>query len=191
MTDFTPRSIVLVRHGETDWNLARRIQGRTEVPLNKVGRAQAAATAQLLRGHDAWVGVVSSPLGRAVETSRIIGSALGLAEPTIDHDLIERDFGEAEGLLVADVERRWPALDAPGSEAISSVAERSAQVFARLLNDTPRSIVVAHGAMLRIGLSELCEMQAPRVLNAEAWMLTEARSGPPVAQSLGVAHPAV
>lgn len=191
MTAFTPRSIALVRHGETDWNHARRIQGRTEVPLNDTGRAQAAATARLLRGQGGWAGIVSSPLGRAFETSRIIGSALGLSEPTINHELIERNFGEAEGLLVADAQQRWPALDAPGAEPVSSVAERSARVLAELLGNAPASIVVAHGAMLRLGISELCGISAPRVLNAEVWLLTETQNGPPTARSLGIAHPAV
>lgn len=192
MTAATPRSIALVRHGETDWNIQRRLQGRTDIPLNMTGQAQALATAELLREYrQDWAAMVSSPLGRAVETSQIIGSALGLAEPSIDEALIERHFGDAEGLLVADAQERWPELNVPGAESTADVAHRSAKAFDRLLSATPGAIVVAHGAMLRLGLSELCQLEIPRVLNAEVWLLTESAIGPPIARSLGVAHPAV
>ena len=192
MTAATPRSIALVRHGETDWNINRRLQGRTDIPLNETGQAQARAAAELLREYRPdWATVVSSPLGRAVETSQIIGSALGLAEPSIDEALIERHFGEAEGLLVADAQARWPELNVPGAESTAEVATRSAKAFARLLAAAPDAVVVAHGAMLRLGLTELCQTEIPRVLNAEVWLLTESTDGPPIARSLGVAHPAV
>lgn len=188
-----PRSIALVRHGETDWNVNRRLQGRTDVALNETGRAQARAAAKLLREHGAygWSTMVSSPLGRARETSQIIAAGLELGEPVVDAALIERHFGEAEGLLVADAQARWPELNVPGAESTTEVAKRSAEAFARLLNEAPGSIAVAHGAMLRLGLSELCQVEIPRVLNAEVWLLTETMDGPPVARSLGVAHPAV
>lgn len=193
MTAATPRSIALVRHGETDWNINRRLQGRTDIPLNTTGQAQAGATAELLRefGENEWTAVASSPLGRAVETAEIIGTALALPAPSIDDALIERHFGEAEGLLVADAQERWPELNVPGAETTSDVATRSATAFARWLEAAPGTIVVAHGAMLRLGLSELCQTEIPRVLNAEVWLLTESADGPPVARSLGVAHPAV
>lgn len=201
MTLHAPRSIALVRHGETDWNINRRLQGRTDIPLNATGQAQARAAAELLReyrGHDGsdphelpWRSMVTSPLGRAVETAAIITGLLGLGEASIDEALIERRFGEAEGLLVADAQSRWPQLEVPGAETTSAVAARSAQAFARLLNEAPGTIAVAHGAMLRLGLIELCKVEIPRVLNAEVWLLTESADGPPVARSLGVAHPAV
>ncbi len=193
MTAPTAHSIALVRHGETDWNLARRLQGRTEVPLNPTGRAQAAAAAELLREHGGFTSaqVVASPLGRAIETSQIIAAALGLGETRIDEALIERHFGEAEGMLVAEAQHRWPDLEVPGGEAVNTVATRSANAFAKLLTEHPGSIVIAHGAMLRLGLSTLCEVDVPRVLNAEVWLLTASADGPPRARSLGVAHPAV
>lgn len=192
MTAATPRSIALVRHGETDWNINRRLQGRTDIPLNETGQAQARAAAKLLREYrQDWTAMISSPLGRAVETSQIIGSALGLAESSIDEALIERHFGEAEGLLVADAQVRWPGLNVPGAETTIDVAARSATAFGRLLTSAPGAVVVAHGAMLRLGLTELCQVEIPRVLNAEVWLLTESAGGPPIARSLGVAHPAV
>ena len=67
--------LYLVRHGETDWNRQRRIQGLTDIPLNETGRRQARDTGMLLRRRR-WDGVFSSPLSRAVETASIIAVRL-------------------------------------------------------------------------------------------------------------------
>lgn len=171
-----PNTIAVVRHGETDWNLARRIQGRTEVPLNPTGRGQAAATAMLLASMSAetgtpWRSVISSPLGRAVETARIIADGIGAPEPEIDPELWERDFGQAEGLLVDEVHERWPGLDIPGAESLGDVAERTAAAFARLLDAAPGAIVVAHGAMIRAGLGMFSDTPVSRVENGAVWLL--------------------
>lgn len=178
MTEFTPADspevIALVRHGETDWNSARRIQGRTEVPLNETGRAQARATGELLAALDlsvAWHSVVSSPLGRAHETAAIIAQSLGLTPPAIDHAFIERDFGPAEGLDVAEAMDRWPGLIIPGAESLDVLADRTAREFERVLTTAPGSIVVAHGAMLRAGLARITNTEVPRILNGEIWLL--------------------
>jgi uncharacterized phosphatase len=84
--------IYLVRHGETEWNRQRRIQGSTDIPLNDIGREQAARTGRLLSRRD-WAGIASSPLSRAFETGSIIARAVGV------------DPGRGEG-LDALVERR-------------------------------------------------------------------------------------
>lgn len=188
--------IVLVRHGETDWNLAGRLQGRTEVPLNDTGRLQAAATTELLAaaaqdlGLDSWAGIYSSPLGRAVETARIIGSSLGFDEPRIHPKLLERDFGPAEGLLVTEAQVRWPNLEVPGGETVEALAQRASNAFDRLLTEASGSIAVAHGALLRIGLSHFCGTQVPRILNGEAWLLTrEGATSTPTLTSLGTGIP--
>ncbi|MBP1325769.1 broad specificity phosphatase PhoE [Leucobacter exalbidus] len=170
--------IALVRHGETDWNRAARIQGRTEIPLNDTGKAQAAATAALLAAAGTWRGVRASPLGRAIQTAQILAAGLELAQPTIDEGLWERNFGEAEGLEVAHAQNRWPGLDGiPGSESVAEVAERSAAAITRVLDTAPGSIVVAHGAMLRNGLINLTGEAVPRILNGEVWLLFRTKSG--------------
>ena len=91
--------IYLVRHGETDWNLARRIQGSTDIPLNDTGRLQAERTGRLL-ARRSWDGIASSPLSRAFETGTIIADAVGIDPSRIDllDSLAERRYGEAEGL---------------------------------------------------------------------------------------------
>ncbi|QYM75534.1 histidine phosphatase family protein [Leucobacter luti] len=173
-----PAVIALVRHGETDWNAAGRIQGRTEVPLNETGRAQAAATALALAEASAslgaWTGVRASPLGRAIETAEIIAAGLSLAQPHIDDALWERDFGPAEGVIVAEAQRMWPGLDVPGAEPLDVLAERTADALTRVLREEPGSIVVAHGAMLRTGLGHLTGVSMPRIQNGEVWLLHSA-----------------
>ena len=176
---FAAPVIALVRHGETDWNLARRIQGHTEVPLNATGRAQARATAELLARTPGpgWSAARSSPLGRAVETAEIIAAGLGLAAPGVDEGFWERNFGPAEGLLVTEARERWPGFDVPGAESLEALADRSAGAMARVLETAPGTVVVAHGAMLRAGLGELTGTDIPRVLNGEVWLLSLASSG--------------
>lgn len=176
MSTSIPSTIAVVRHGETDWNLARRIQGRTEVPLNPTGRSQAAATAALLAATGAerglpWSRVISSPLGRAVETASIIASGIGIAGPDIDAELWERDFGPAEGLLVDEVHERWPGLEIPGAEPVEAVTARTSAAFARILDTAPGAIVVAHGAMIRAGLGAFADGPVSRIENGAVWLL--------------------
>lgn len=177
-------SIVVVRHGETDWNIGRRIQGRTEIPLNDTGRAQAAAAASILRESGMWTRVIASPLGRAAETARIIAERLGLPAPSLDHGILERDFGPAEGLLVADAAARWPGLEVPGAETLAELAERGARAFSRHLHESPGAVVVAHGALIRATLSRFSGQEAPRILNGEAWVLSPYPDGSPARADL-------
>ena len=164
-------SIVIVRHGETDWNIGRRIQGRTDIALNERGRAQAGEIAELLHGEGPWRRVITSPLGRAAETARIIADRLALPPAEVVADVIERDFGSAEGMLVADANAQWPGLDVPDAEALPALAERGSAAFSRILRDAPGSIVVAHGALIRSALTALGGVPAPRILNGEAWLI--------------------
>ena len=167
-------SIVIVRHGETDWNIGRRIQGRTDIPLNERGRSQAGEIAELLHDAGPWQRVIASPLSRAAETARIISGRLELPQAEIADDVIERDFGSAEGMLVTDASARWPGLDVPDAEALAALAERGASAFGRILREAPGSIVVAHGALIRSALTALSGTEAPRILNGEAWLISPA-----------------
>lgn len=95
MTPLAPsRSFLCVRHGVTDWNARGRFQGRTDIPLNDEGIAQALAAARRLQ-NVALDYIVSSPLIRAVKTAEIIAAASGKSV-SIDADLIECDFGSFE-----------------------------------------------------------------------------------------------
>ncbi len=101
-----PTTLVLVRHGETDWNADNRFQGHADPPLNETGRAQARALATKLR-REVFAALYTSPLQRAAETAAIIGNELGL-EPRSDVALKEVDVGSWSGLTRAEVEQRDP-----------------------------------------------------------------------------------
>jgi probable phosphoglycerate mutase len=155
--------LYLVRHGETDWNRARRIQGSTDIPLNDTGRAQARATGRLLSSRQ-WDGIVTSPLSRAAETASIIAEELGLPEPTPVDALVERNYGEAEGLTGQELADRFPG-DTPveGREPRSAVAERVLPALVDLAGGAPgRSIiVVSHGGVIRTVLKEVGPSHGP------------------------------
>lgn len=97
--------ILLVRHGESEWNALRRWQGQADPPLTALGRAQAAHAATALGAVDA---VVTSDLQRALVTAQIIADALGLDSPMIDPRLRERDAGEWSGLTREEIHQQWP-----------------------------------------------------------------------------------
>lgn len=101
-----PATIVMVRHGETDWNRDNRFQGHADPPLNEAGRAQALALAGSLDVTPA--ALYASPLSRARETAEIVGLELGL-EVELDEDLREVDVGSWSGLTRDEVAERFPA----------------------------------------------------------------------------------
>lgn len=155
--------LYLVRHGETDWNRARRIQGTTDIPLNDTGREQARATGRLLSRRQ-WDGIVSSPLSRAFETAQIIAEELGLPEPTPLDALVERNYGEAEGLTGDELGIRFPdETPVEGREDRAAVAERALPALVELAEQGPdRSIiVVSHGGVIRTVLKEVGPSQGP------------------------------
>jgi probable phosphoglycerate mutase len=144
-------SLYLVRHGETDWNAQRRIQGSTDIPLNATGRAQAATTGALLARRD-WDGIFSSPLSRAFETASIIAREVGLDTPEPIAALVERNYGDAEGLGWEQVESRFPGdTPVPGRETHAEVAARVVPALVDLATSRPGEslIVVSHGGVIR------------------------------------------
>ncbi len=147
--------LYLVRHGETDWNRARRIQGSTDIPLNETGRAQAAHTGRLLaRRH--WDGIASSPLSRARETAQIIGRELGIDDIEILDDIVERHYGDAEGLADDELSRLFPSGTAvPGRETRQDVAARVVPSLIDLAERHHGSnlVVATHGGVIRTVLN--------------------------------------
>ena len=156
-------ALILIRHGETDWNRDRRIQGTTDIPLNDTGREQARATAEALRERldpNRPLTVASSDLARARETAEIIASALGVTAPRTYPGLRERAYGEAEGLDVEEFRRRWGdwhAAEVPGAEPWPQLRERGIAALGRVVRDHRRAtapadatlVVVTHGAFIR------------------------------------------
>jgi broad specificity phosphatase PhoE len=149
--------LYLVRHGETDWNRERRIQGLTDIPLNETGRAQARATGMLLTRRR-WDAIFSSPLDRARETASIIAAEVGLAEPTLIDALVERNYGQAEGMDWLEVERRFPhGTVVPGRESREQVGARVIPALMELAAERPGEalLVVSHGGAIRAVLNEV------------------------------------
>lgn len=144
-------SFALVRHGETDWNRQRRIQGSTDIPLNATGRDQARRAGRVLAGR-AWSRIIASPLSRAAETATLIAEEARLAAPEFDAAFVERHYGEAEGLTGAELDARFPdGVEVPGRESREAVAERVLAGLHRLAAEHPGEsvIVVAHGGVIR------------------------------------------
>ncbi|HEY4153209.1 MAG TPA: histidine phosphatase family protein [Pseudolysinimonas sp.] len=149
--------LYLVRHGETDWNRQRRIQGLTDIPLNETGRAQARATGMLLTRRR-WDAIFSSPLDRARETASIIAAEVGLAEPTLVDALVERNYGQAEGMDWLQVETRFPhGTVVPGRESREQVGARVIPALMELAANRPGEalLVVSHGGAIRSVLNEV------------------------------------
>ena len=110
--DPMPTRILLVRHGQSEWNAAGRWQGQQDPPLTDLGRRQALAAADTIGSIEA---VFASDLQRAMETATIIASTIGVLPVLVDAGFRERCAGEWEGLTRAEIEAAWPGyLDGPG-----------------------------------------------------------------------------
>ncbi|MGD0006519.1 MAG: histidine phosphatase family protein [Anaerolineaceae bacterium] len=127
-------TIILVRHGQTEWNRVERFRGRAEVPLNKTGLAQAKNAAVRISARWKPAAVYASPLGRATETAKAIAHACNLKLQPCD-GLVDIDYGEWQGLTPEEARLRWPDLVAawyehpetvqiPGGESLAQVRQR-------------------------------------------------------------------
>ncbi|GAA4477696.1 histidine phosphatase family protein [Rhodococcus olei] len=159
--------LALVRHGETEWNAERRLQGSSDIPLNDTGRAQAARAGARLAAHR-WDVLVSSPLSRAGETADIIGTHLDLARSATYPGLTERHFGAAEGVTDYEAWDLWPDGNYPGLEPRDAMARRGLAALDELADRHPDSAVVAvsHGGLIRSVLGAIHGRWAPRIPNA-------------------------
>jgi len=150
--------LLLVRHGETDWNRERRFQGHADPPLNDTGRGQAHALAAELAGESIEL-VYTSDLVRARETAEIVAARLG-ANVVALRDLREIDVGEWQGLTWPEIEERHPdgaqAWHETGhgwesGETQDELAERVVAAVRRIVAQHPsqRILVVGHGGTIR------------------------------------------
>lgn len=152
-------TLLLVRHGETDWNRDGRWQGGSDTSLNDLGREQARALAEQLDG-DIDV-LYSSDLARARETAEIVAAKLGL-EVRLDPRLRERGFGSWEGLTMPEIEerfadshRRWRAGEGSGADDAETFEDFSARVNDFLadvirLHPGDEVLVISHGGSIRV-----------------------------------------
>lgn len=157
-------TLLLVRHGETDWNASGRLQGHTDRPLNEYGRRQAAALAERLAG-DGVAALYTSDLSRAKETAEIVAARLRLPV-TVDPGLRERDWGTWEGLTPAErdtVEFRGETAEEHRERMMRSVL-RIAE-----LHPEERVVVVTHGGSMRRVQAAVLGVALPVVANCETW----------------------
>ena len=150
-------TIVMVRHGPTDWNGTHRLQGRRDLPLSEAGRALVHRWADPSDWFPSQpVARVSSPLCRAAETAEILFGA----QPAIDARLIEQDWGRWEGETLADLRRRDPpgmaeierlgrAARPPGGESIADVQARLSGWLTECGNRDVTTIAVCHKGVIR------------------------------------------
>src|SRR5260221_6385691 len=159
-------TIYYIRHGQTEWNAAGRFQGSQDIPLNDLGREQAAHAGGILkdlfardeRGPES-LGFVSSPLGRARSTMEFVRTQLDLpaADYALDDRLREIGYGHWEGSTLAQQQESHPEVFAarqtdkwgmppPGGESYASVQIRMRDWYEELMGDT---VAVAHGGTAR------------------------------------------
>jgi broad specificity phosphatase PhoE len=163
---FSVPTIYYIRHGETEWNADGRLQGTQDIPLNDLGRRQAAAAGAILAGlfardgrSEASLGFVASPLGRARSTMELVRGSLELPpdQYAIDIRLREIGYGEWEGSTLAQMQARDPDVFArrqadkwtvppPSGETYAEVQARVSDWYSQLTADT---VAVAHGGTAR------------------------------------------
>jgi broad specificity phosphatase PhoE len=150
--------LLLVRHGETDWNRERRFQGHADQPLNDTGREQARALATELAGNGIDL-IYTSDLARARETAEIVGARLGLDVVAL-RELREIDVGEWEGLTWPEIEERFPegarkwhehGYGWESGETYDELGKRIVEALRRIAGKNPgrRILIVGHGGTVR------------------------------------------
>lgn len=159
--------IYLLRHGETDWNKKRLLQGHTDTLLNEKGRRQVEETARKLADLGIRMdAIVASPLKRAGESAAIAARVLGYPQEKIvvEELLIERGFGEGEGMVLEEMKARFPDRDCPGMESKEALIERAGLALRKItetFGDVERVLLAAHGAILFALLEAASEEPIP------------------------------
>lgn len=177
-----PHRLILIRHGETDWNREGRLQGGQDIPLNELGRTQAAEAAGRLRTLApgfATLDYIGSPMQRARETMDILRATLSL-EPgayRLDDRLKELTFGSWEGFTWRDIRKaereqaqlrerdKWSFVP-PGGESYAMLAQRIRPVLEELARET---VIVSHGGVARAVLALVGAVSPQKASMVEIW----------------------
>lgn len=157
-----PAQICIARHGETDWNRRGVLQGWLDVPINALGRQQAAALAAHVAA-EGFAAVWSSPLSRALETAQIVARALHLPEPSCHEGLREKHFGAVQGVpknelaelnpaLLEQILRRNPAAEFVGGESLDEFADRVIAAIEHIgtRHRGERVLIITHGWVMDV-----------------------------------------
>jgi probable phosphoglycerate mutase len=172
-----PARICVVRHGETDWNVAGVLQGWLDVPLNDRGREQSRAMADAFAGRG-FAHVYASPLRRSFENAAIVAERLGLPPPTALAGLKERNFGDIQGvpkaelaelnpLLIQQILKRNPAASFPEGEAMDEFAGRVLSAIREIgaRRGGERVLVITHGWTMDVVTREVSGLPRSAILH--------------------------
>ena len=166
--------IILVRHGETEWNRVERFRGRANVPLNQVGLNQAKITGKRIAAEWKPQAVYSSPLSRAVRTAEVIAMCLDLPVQ-VHHGITDIDYGRWEGMTPDEVRKHWPRVmddwyNSPGcariphGETLNDVHIRAMEAVREIVGDHEWEtvVVVGHTVVNRVILLNVLELSHDR-----------------------------
>lgn len=144
--------VLLVRHGQSEWNATGRWQGQADPPLSDLGRTQAREAARSVGAVDA---IWASDLRRATETALIIADDVGVGPVVVEPDLRERDAGGYSGLTRDEIEQRFPGYLAerrppPGWEPHDALVARALRALRRIADEVPGGdvLVITHGGLI-------------------------------------------
>lgn len=173
----------LVRHGQTDWNIEKRLQGQQDTPLNAAGLEQAAALSVVL-AEQRFSAIYSSDLSRARQTASMMAVQQGIPLH-LDIRLRERNFGSWEGFTFNEVRERFPEevvkresnpihYAPPGGESLAQVARRMHSIALEIAESCPagKVLIVSHGASLA---SLICQARCAPLETAHQIFLENAR----------------
>ena len=184
--------VLLVRHGQSEWNAAGRWQGQADPPLSDLGRLQAREAARAVGAVDA---IWSSDLQRAAETAIIIGDQIGVGPVVVDDRLRERDAGEWTGLTRAQIEQRNPGFLAdgnrpPGWEPDRDLLRRAGAALASIAGAAPGGdvLVVTHAGVV-FAVERHLGAQHTRLANTEGRWVTVAVDGLRLGDRVVLAEP--
>jgi probable phosphoglycerate mutase len=185
----TSNSAIVVRHGESEWNVLGKWQGRADTRLTPIGRAQARAAAERLLTDGIVInGVASSSLSRARETAEIIAARLSVGEVRVDDRLVETDVGPWQGLREPEIEAGWPDYlrnrrTPPEFEAPEVVFARAEQALRDVLKSSrhitgssSRVLVVSHSGVIRT-VRRMMQVHDRRLHNLEGCHFAVDRDG--------------
>ena len=165
----TKTVIGLLRHGQTNWNIDFRLQGVTDIPLNETGIAQAKVAGAVIASQAAagqpWDLILTSPLSRARDTAVMVGQAIGIEGVSVEELLLERSFGEAEGLSHEEWKAKYNDTNhVPGGETLQQLEARSWVLLQQLVDHHAgkRVLTVSHGALIRTLLRLVSKGEFPR-----------------------------
>jgi phosphoserine phosphatase len=157
-----PTTIILVRHGQTDWNRIEHFRGRFNVPLNAIGRKQAEQVARRIASQWKPAAIFTSPLSRAMQTAETIAQKVHLSALTAD-GLVDIDYGQWQGLTPEEARQQWPdlvtnwyehpeAVEIPGGETLVQVRNRSMSAIKEIswLHPDQEIILVSHTVVNRL-----------------------------------------